>query len=807
MKAKQSRLFSEAQTQAVLDKILEALGFKPISDIERGKPIKVKLGRKTTTIFADKVVSIKIKNKRTAIMIIEGKKPGEDLDLALDQGISYAKNYDPNYLVPYVVVSDGKIFEIYRSVPQQELLKIRITDDDIEEIDRGISSKKLLQRYKPLIDFTKEHLEKHEPETPELSLDVFENLKPFEDEQKFDRIMNYCATLIFTNDETSEDLILSELLKILFVKKFEEDKLSKSKDVINRFTITQWNNYNENIDPEGNIISDKLFPEMQEKYRKEKIFEGEKINLRDETINAIVGILQNYSIIKTQIEVKGRVFENLLSKQFKGSRGQYFTPKEIVDFINEIAEPRPGEKIIDPCCGSGRFLIEAYHRLWGQIETRYEGDQKEIKTKLDELKDELLWCVDIDPRLVRIAKMNMIMHDDGSTNVFKLNSLKKELFENVEENSFDLIMTNPPFGGMVIDEISPKYEIKFKKGQRSQTEFIKVFNRLLKENKRVCTIIDDGILNTTSMNPLRTFILDNFIIKGVFSLPRATFSQYNTVKSSILYLEKKDKNKKYVDYDVFMSISYKPGKNVEKELEKVDLKHISKLFLKFKRNGEDIKDEKGFCFVLKSSQLEHRFDPYHFHPIHKEVLDELNASSSVKSVTDVLDKIENKKISIDEDKEYSIISSIGSNMGQILTEKLSGNELPKGIKRVFKKDDIIVSRINAKIGCVGILLDEKEVYATGEYYGFRKKNEKDIIRYFQLQLRTKESIMQIRKYATGQYLRIGDDDFGKIIILIPKPEIQNKITKPIEQKIESIQSLKKEIGDEVLNLNRNLKDI
>ena len=120
---RQQRLSNEAQAQVVLDKILEALGFKPLSDIARGAPIEAKVGRRKTTIFADKVVSTTIKGKRTALIIVEGKKPDESMAEALGQGISYAKNYDPNYLVPYVIVSDGKIFEIWRSVPQTETLQ------------------------------------------------------------------------------------------------------------------------------------------------------------------------------------------------------------------------------------------------------------------------------------------------------------------------------------------------------------------------------------------------------------------------------------------------------------------------------------------------------------------------------------------------------------------------------------------------------------------------------------------------------------------------------------------------------------
>ena len=374
-------------------------------------------------------------------------------------------------------------------------------------------------------------------------------------------------------------------------------------------------------------------------------------------------------------------------------------------------------------------------------------------------------------------------------------------------------MTNPPFGGMVIEEISQKHEIKFKKGQRSQTEFIKIFNKLLVEEGRVCTVIDDGILNTKNMKKLRNYIFENFVILGVFSLPRATFSPYNAVKSSVLYLEKKKKHdngnyKDYGDYDVFMSISYTPEMKVERELETVDLKHVEEAFLKFER--EKKKPTSGdMCFTIKSSMLKDknddilRIDPYYFHPIHKKVLEKINSSKFHTDVISVADEVAQGKFKVDEGKEYSIITSIESKRGRIITEKMLGSEIPKSIKRVFKKGDIIISRINAKISCIGLLLEEQEVYGTGEYYAFRLKSSDNFAnKYLQLQLRTTESILQIRRFATGQYLRIAEEDFKGLEIIFPNSEIQEKLVKPIEAKINNLRKLEDEIETRDIEFER-----
>ena len=210
---------------------------------------------------------------------------------------------------------------------------------------------------------------------------------------------------------------------------------------------------------------------------------------------------------------------------------------------------------------------------------------------------------------------------------------------------------------------------------------------------------------------------------------------------------------------MFMSISYTPEIKVEREFEKIDLKAVECLFLGFEKHGKKAIDSGGICFAVKVSTLmgADRLDPYYFHPVHKKIQDKIGKSPYATTLDGAADEIEQKKIKLDEFKEYTIISSIESTRGEIMTERMAGKELPKGIRRVFKKGDIIISRINAKIGCVGLLSDEEEVYATGEYYGFRAKTPTDSVRRFlQLQLRTTEAILQIRRYATGQYLRIAE---------------------------------------------------
>ena len=159
-----------------------------------------------------------------------------------------------------------------------------------------------------------------------------------------------------------------------------------------------------------------MFQETKEKYADDEIFEkSEKLRIKESSFESILTELEAYNLATIDDDVKGVAFESFLSKTFRGELGQFFTPRIIVDFMVNVLDPKVGERICDPCCGSGGFLIKAFEYVRNQINRDYPTD---AEWRIKELSNKQINGTDANPRMARIAKMNMIMHGDGHSGVF-----------------------------------------------------------------------------------------------------------------------------------------------------------------------------------------------------------------------------------------------------------------------------------------------------------------------------------------------------------------------------------------------------
>lgn len=309
---------------------------------------------------------------------------------------------------------------------------------------------------------------------------------------EFTKTLRSCHNIIRNNDKLSPEAAFDEISKILFMKiNFERN--SKGANV---FTFEEYsrqkeieNEYNKN----HHISNPKpfmqvLFDDTKKAYKNDKLFDDtESIKIRENSFEQIIKILQNYNLSDTQDDVKGIAFEQFLGTTFRGELGQFFTPRTIVDFMVNILDPQEGEKICDPTCGSGGFLIKAFEYVREKIERdikdakdslrhqlegkdyakRSESEQLEINRHIDEMQRKLnkeldtqqvksrmymlshdcIFGTDANPRMARTSKMNMIMHGDGHGGVHHHDGLLN--INGIFEEHFDVILTNPPFGSRI----------------------------------------------------------------------------------------------------------------------------------------------------------------------------------------------------------------------------------------------------------------------------------------------------------------------------------------------------------------------
>ena len=589
--------------------LLHALGYSATHYFANVGMITIHEGRKKKPIRADFIV----RTTDTIALIIEVKKEEETHESAIEQGKSYAHNITKNNhfknieYVPFVITVDNQdifIVESKTNVVWNKPKQFKVNDMFDSKLSVDIKNLRFKELYKKVsLDSVLEWLKK-EGRTPvedkEFELEPVTN----KNWNAIRKIFEECHNLIRNRYGNHPTEAFYEISKILFIKMNEEHLMKKYPGKPNRFTtkaITDAKNkYNHNL-------IEQLFNQVKEEYREEGLFEKEDtVKLSVNHILRIVKWLQKYQFVDEDIgsDVAGRVFENFVSSTLRGKGlGQFFTPRSVVEFIICLLEPKVGEKIIDPACGSGGFLIHSFVHVRNNL-NRMELGANEKKKFQHRLVHEDLFGVELNKGIARTCKMNMIVHGDGRNGVydgfdgllniegetalkFERTSDEKTITKEIKGGIFDVVVTNPPFGGAVekgdeeffedsnpifsdlnkksSDKITdPQILSKFELGKgklRTSTEklFIERCIRLLKPGGRLGIIVPDGILNDDGNQDVRDIIKRDTIVKAIISLPDTTFKPSGTgVNANIMYLKRKSSEKEKQG-NVFMAIAEHVG--------------------------------------------------------------------------------------------------------------------------------------------------------------------------------------------------------------------------------------------------------
>ena len=313
---------------------------------------------------------------------------------------------------------------------------------------------------------------------------------------------------------------------------------------------------------------------------KDKEVFRDNIRLTPEKIRTVVGYLEGVNLSETDLDSKGRAFETFMGSFFRGNFGQYFTPREIVKFIVDVLPIKNDSKVLDTSCGSGGFLLYALNKVRDQASSYYPNYKTDTKQYAKwfpywhDFAQNNLYGIEISEQISRVAKMNMIIHDDGHTNVITSDGLvsdetifSKTSNKGFKYGTFDFIITNPPFGSTIRQSEQAylkTYQLGKKEedwlavkaqpentrdGQSTEVLFIEQDYKFLKEGGYLAIVLPDGILTNSSMQYVRTQIEDWFRIVAVVSMPQTAFAANGAgVKSSVLFLRKwkKEETEKFI---------------------------------------------------------------------------------------------------------------------------------------------------------------------------------------------------------------------------------------------------------------------
>ncbi|MDR1485374.1 MAG: N-6 DNA methylase [Planctomycetaceae bacterium] len=531
-------------------------------------------------------------NPNTAYIIVEIKKP-----LAKD-GRDQLKSYTNATGAPMAVWTNGeKISWYHRKNPNffEDIPNIPKEEQTLADV---------LQR-----PFTMEHLLREDK-----LVKTGKSLKQLIEEME-DEVLANAGVDVF-----------EEVFKLVFAKLYDEQlgATDKKRDLEFRNPGLSDTQLKERIQT--------LFAKACRKW--EGVFaEQAKINLTPSHLAVCIASLQEVKLFNSDLDIVDEAFEYLINKSSKGEKGQYFTPRYVIDMCVKMLNPKDHETMIDPAAGSSGFPVHTIFHVWRKLIRKHKEPIGHLFTAdpkpyyCIDYVNEKVFAIDFDERAVRVARTLNLIAGDGQTNVLHLNTLDYKRWENVTDDdtwnetyingfkklkriqegkdfghfNFDIVMANPPFAGDIKEsQILANYKLAEKDGKASAKVgrdilFIERNLNFLKPGGRMAIVLPQGRFNNSSDKYIRDLIAERCRILAVIGLHGNTFKPHTGTKTSVLFVQKWDEKlcPKKDDYNIFFATQQLAGKDNSGE----------KLYWKTDQSGstanikEALRDEHGHPIV------------------------------------------------------------------------------------------------------------------------------------------------------------------------------------------------------------------
>lgn len=421
--------------------------------------------------------------------------------------------------------------------------------------------------------------------------------------------------LVLANAEGIDDTF-DEVFKLIYAKLYDEWAATNDPS---RHRKIQFRIYGESPSELKTKING-LFKKAKDKWR--GIFTtADNIKLKSDHLKTCVSFLQDVKLFNANLQVIDEAFEYLITDVAKGKKGQYFTPRHVIDMCVKMLQPKINERIIDTACGSSGFTVHSIFHVAGNVFTS-EG----LPPAISEYAGTMVYGIDSSPKAVKIAKALNLIAGDGKSNIYELNSLNppkwsdegKAAFrplltdfsdnpEKDEDNKknfqffdFDILMTNPPFAGNINEmPILRQYRLAEKNGRTVKKIgrdilFIERNLNFLKPGGRMAIVLPQGRLNNVSDLYIRKFLFDKARILAVVGLHNNVFKPHTGTKTSVVLLQKYTQD----ELDHILNVQNKHSENWE-----VHLNEISELAKKNNLKPDDI-PQKLFYFIESEFELE-----------------------------------------------------------------------------------------------------------------------------------------------------------------------------------------------------------
>jgi type I restriction enzyme M protein len=445
------------------------------------------------------------------IAIIEAKRTGQNLEDALKQAKEYADCLD----IKIIFAIDGSITEVREAKTNSNL-----------KWD-GLLITELLPENK-LLRFVNE------------GADVFSSKKIIHTKNELIEIFSFANDLLRQEGMRLGVERFTEFSNLLFLKLIDEidgdrEKKGEKRRLEKRYC---WSGFKDKPDKELlDYINDTVLPKLVDKYNASgDVFQKKLVIKNASLLKKIVDKLSVLTLIDTDSDIKGDAFEYFLKNSISvgNDLGEYFTPRHIVKLIVDFVDPQFGDRVYDPCCGTGGFLIEAFKHIKSKC--------KLTKENMAFLENKTIYGRELTGT-AKIAKMNMILAGDGHTNIKEMDCLSEPIKE-----EYDIILTNYPFSQKT--EFAGFYGLNTTDGN---PVFLKHIIDALREGGKAGVVVPDGVLfgKANDYIKVRKLLTETCDIKAVIQLHTDVFRPYTAQPTSILIFEKKKQTKQVWFFEIF----------------------------------------------------------------------------------------------------------------------------------------------------------------------------------------------------------------------------------------------------------------
>lgn len=505
------------------------------------------------------------------------------------------------------------------------------------------------------------------------------------------------------------------------------------------------------------------------------VFKDSFIPYRDPlTLNLFLNEIEKIPTDNT--ELLGTAFEDLLSIMgSQGDAGQFRTPRHIIDMIVEIIKPQKGETILDPACGTAGFLISAYNKLSKESLSVEERER---------LMTDGLVGYDINPNMVKLANVNLFLHNCKKPNIHLYDTLSEKTYW---KDCYDIILANPPFmtprGG-----IRPHELFNAINANRSEVLFTYYIAKHLKRDGRAGIIVPEGIVfqSANAYKNLRRMLIDENYLYAVISLPSGVFNPYSGVKTSILLMDKKIARK--TDKILFVKMN-NDGFDLGAQRRSIDENDIPNIIHLVKEYISCCHDDAVETFVdrfelsVLASKDEIKNNDYVLVGDRYKILYQVNSKYEIVKIGDLCSTASGGTPLSSKDEYYTNGNIPWLTSGEVANGFISGAKqfiteegLYNSSAKIFPIDTVVVAMYGATAGQVGIL---KSAMATNQAVCGILPNERLVPEYLYYILKSLKNKM-IVSCVGGAQPNISQKIIRGLEIPLPPIEIQKQIVAEIE---------------------------